>query len=113
MLVLAFARYGIEPMVVAYTVFNVLFICVWQWFLHRLTGIRAAEILSDVLPFMLISAAIVAAVYWLTLPIGNMAVLFTLRVSLCVALYVIVMKLLKVKLLDECIGFFTSKFRKH
>lgn len=112
LLVLAFAHFGIEPMVVAYTVFNILFICVWQWFLHRLTGIRATEILSDTLPFLLISAAIVAAVYWLTLPINNLILLFVLRIVLSVALYIITMKLLHVHILDECITFFTAKLQK-
>lgn len=112
LLVLAFAAYGIEPMVAAYTVFNILFICVWQWFLHRLTGIRTTEILSDTMPFALISAAIVIAVYFLTLPISNLVLLFAARIALAATLYFIVMKLLKVEILDECVGFFLRKFNK-
>lgn len=108
-LVLAFAQYGIESMVVAYTVLNILFIGVWQCFLHRLTGIRATEIIKDICPFMLISAVIAAAVYWLTLPIGNLVVLFLCRIVVASVLYIIVLKLLKVKIFDECIAFFKKR----
>lgn len=112
-LVLGFARYGIEPMVAACTVFNIVFLAVWQFFLHRLTGIRAAEVLRDTAPFLLVSAAVMAAVYWLTLPIGSLVALFAVRVIMASALYVLAMKLLKVRLLDECMAFFANRNKKN
>lgn len=112
-LVLGFARYGIEPMVAACTAFNIVFLAVWQFFLHRLTGIRAAEVLRDTAPFLLVSAAVMAAVYWLTLPIGSLVALFAVRVIMASALYVLAMKLLKVRLLDECLAFFATRNKKN
>lgn len=109
-LVMAFANYGIEPMVVAYTIYNILFIGVWQYFLHRLTGIRATEVLTDVCPFILVSIAVMAATYWLTLPAeGSAPLLFTCRIVVAATLYFIIMKLMRVKILNECISFITSR----
>lgn len=108
-LVMSFARYGIEPMVAAYTVSNILFLGVWQCFLRRLTGIRTMEILTDTVPFLIVSAVVMAAVHWLTSPIDNMAALLLARVLLAATLYFLAMKLLKVKLLDECMAFLSEK----
>lgn len=108
-LVMGFARYGIEPMVAAYTVSNILFLGVWQCFLRRLTGIRTMEILTDTVPFLIVSAVVMAAVHWLTSPIDNMAALLLARVLLAATLYFLAMKLLKVKLLDECMAFLSEK----
>ena len=60
--VLAFARQGVTVMVTAYTVYGVLFLGVWQYFAGRLTGIRAAEVVRDVCPFMLAAAVTMAVV---------------------------------------------------
>lgn len=110
-IVMAFARYGIQPMVVAYTVYNILFIAVWQHYLNRLTGIRAAEIAADAMPFMLAAAVVMAVVWWITLPVESAWPLFLIRVALAAVLYLVVMKALRVKILDECLSYF--KHKKH
>lgn len=111
-LVLAFARLGIGPMVIAYTVMGVLFMAVWQYFLNRMTGIRAFDIMKDICPFMLIAAVVMGVTYLLTVPVNNRVLLFGLRVVIAAVLYFVVMKALRVKILDECMEFFTSKFKK-
>lgn len=113
LIVMAFARCGIEAMVVAYTVLSVLFISVWQCFLRRIAGIHAIEILKDITPFLLVSAAVMAVVYWLTLPIDGLLLRFAARVIAAVTLYAGVMKVMRATILDECIGFLVAKFKKH
>jgi len=110
-LVMAFARYGIEPMVQAYTVYNILFIGVWQFFLKRLTGIGFIQILGDVSPFLAVSALVMGATYLLTSSVEGAWLVLTCRIAVAAALYFMVMKLLRVRILDECMAFFTSRFR--
>lgn len=113
LIVMAFAQCGIEAMVVAYTALSVLFIGVWQWFLRRIAGIRAVEIFKDTAPFLLVSAVVMAAVYWLTLPIGSLLLRFAAHVVAAAVLYAGVMKVMRAAILDECIGFFAAKFKRH
>jgi len=111
-IVMVFARYGIEPMVMAYTMLSVLFVGAWQCFLRRISDIRAVEIIKDTAPFLLASAAIMAVVYWLTLPIESLILRFMARVIAAAALYAGVMMVMKAAILDECLNFFVSKFKK-
>lgn len=107
--VVAFAGSGIQIMVWAYTAYNILFIAVWQYFLHRLTGIRAIDVALDISPFLVSAAIIMPVVMYVTAPVGNPWLLFPCRVLLAAALYLAVMKLAHAKILDECWGFIRKK----
>lgn len=108
-LVLLTSRYGIFMMVVAYTVFSILWIGVWQWQAHRLIGLRLKEMLADILPFMLSAAAVMVATYYATRFVGNLFLLLLLRIVVASALYYAVMRLARVEILDECMRFVFRK----
>lgn len=110
--ILIFVKQGVTVMVTAFTVYNIVFLAVWQHFLHRLTGIRAAEILRDICPFALTAAAVMGAVWLLTAWIENLWLLLLCRFTLAAALYLIVMKLARVQILEECMAFIKSKISK-
>ena len=61
---------------------------------------------------MLVSAAVMAAVYMATGSINNLLVLLLVRIGLAVVAYLVVMKLLGSKMLDECIGYLRRKKQK-
>lgn len=107
--VLACSRWGIYIMVVAYTVFTILWLGVWQWQAHRLIGLRWREVLADTMPFMLAAAVVMGCTYWLTSALADCYVLLPVRIVTAAVLYFAVMKLARVKILDECIGFFMKK----
>lgn len=103
--VLASARFGITAMVAVYTAVSVAFLAVWQHFIHRLTGLCGIDVMLDILPFMLVSAAVMTAVWLLTRGIGNLWLLLLCRIVLAASLYFVAMKLMHAKILDECIGY--------
>lgn len=107
--VVAFAGHGITAMVWAYTSYNIAFIGVWQYFLHRLTGIRAYEVALDICPFLVVSAVIMIAVWYLTAGIGNLWLLFLCRILLVAVLYFVVMRIAHAHILDECMEFLRKK----
>ncbi|MCD8290078.1 MAG: lipopolysaccharide biosynthesis protein [Prevotella sp.] len=109
-LVLVFAKYGITVMVGAYSALNILFLIVWQFIAHRLMGLRFIETVKDICPFLLVSAVIMVAVHFLTAGINNLIPLLLTRIILAAALYFIIMKACRVKILEECIEYFKSKF---
>ena len=112
LLVLLYHSKGMVFMVSAYTVATVLWLFVWQYFAHREISLRLWDVLLDIVPYMLVSAAVMAAVYMATGSIHNLIVLLLVRIGLAVVAYFIVMKLLGSKMLDECIGYLRRKKQK-
>ena len=110
--VLACHKLGIMAMVIAFACINILWLLAWQLFASRLIGYRFMTMLRDLLPFMLIALVVMVVTYLVTRFIGNMYFLLMARVVLAAALYVITMKLLHARILEECIEFIRSKKSK-
>ena len=112
--ILIFATYqqGILMVVYAYSILNVVWLLAWQFFAHRLIGLQLVHVLKDTLPFALISGAVMLVSYVATTQITNVYLLLALRIVTATILYVGVMKLLRVKIMDECIKFLSKKMSK-
>lgn len=112
--ILIFATYqqGILMVVYAYSILNVVWLLAWQFFAHRLIGLQLVHVLKDTLPFALISGAVMLVSYVATTQITNVYLLLALRIVMAMVLYVGVMKLLRVKIMDECIKFLSKKMNK-
>ncbi len=108
-LVLLSSAYGIFTMVVAYTVFSVLWLGVWQWQARRLIGVRFRDVAADIAPFMFAAAAVMCATYFATSFTSECLVLLPLRIVIAAVLYFFVMKVAKVEILDECLRFAKRK----
>lgn len=104
--------YGIETMIVAYTILNILWIFVWQSFVWKLTGYNILLFLADILPFALTAAVVMAVTGITTSPIHNLVVLLLARIVLAAVLYYAVMKVAHVKILADCEQFILSKLKK-
>ncbi|HAT60993.1 MAG TPA: flippase [Prevotella sp.] len=103
---------GIRAMVIAYTILNVGWLFVWQYFVKRLAGYHLSMFFRDTLPFALAAFGVMAATHFTTLAIHNLILLLICRVFMAVILYYLVMKVAKVKILNECQKFILSKFKK-
>jgi O-antigen/teichoic acid export membrane protein len=110
--ILALRHYGIRTMVVAYVVVYTLWALVWHFFVGRLTGYSLTAFLKDVGGFALIALAVMAVTGALTSSIGPMWLLLTARVVMAALLYYVVMRLLRVKILDECMAFIRNKVKR-
>lgn len=110
--VLACHAIGFKAMVVAFAVINILWLLVWQFFASRLIGYRLLSMLRDLMPFMIIALVVMGLTYLVTRFISNMYFLLIARILLAAALYVITMKLLRAKILEECIDFIRNIRKK-
>lgn len=108
-LVMCFAGAGITVMVAVYSVWNVVFLLVWHRSVSRITGLRLRDVAADILPFCGVAAAVMAAVWWATARIETLWLLLAARVAAGGGLYFCVLKVLRVKILDECLQFITKK----
>lgn len=105
-IIIALHNYGILVMVIAYSAFHIAWLGVWQVMAHRLIGLRLRDVLRDIAPFLLITLSIMATTYLITNPIENMLLLLIARILIAGGLYIAVMKILKVKIMEEVVKFF-------
>lgn len=107
--ILVFHGYGIMGMVKAYTLFNIVWLVAWHIFTARLIRLRAVDVLLDVAPFAAVALFTMVVAYICSLYIDDMVLRLVARIVVAVVVYVGVMKLLRVKILDECIRFVRRK----
>lgn len=103
---------GIRAMVIAYTALNVVWLFVWYFFAARLTDYRLAMFLRDIAPFALTAAAVMCLTAAATSWIASRWALLPARIVLAAGLYYAVMRAARVKILDDCVSFITSKIRR-
>lgn len=116
-IIIAFHSYGIVTMVIAYTAFTIAWLGIWHIFAKRLIGIRYRDLFKDIAPFMLASAGVMVITHYLTTLLSNNIIpyiaspyiLLPLRIAIAAALYYAVMKLARVKIMDECINYIRRK----
>lgn len=111
--VLACHSLGFTAMVVAFAAVNILWLLAWQAFAARLIGYSYWSMMRDLLPFLLITLVVMAVTYFVTLPLGNLYLLLIARVIIAVALYSLIMKLLRAKIYEECVEFIKSRIKKN
>ena len=100
---------GIEVMVWAYTVLFVLWFFVWYFFVSRLSGYRLFDMLADTIPFLLAALLVMLLTGWTTASVGTLWLRLVLRTIISASLYFAMMKLLRVKMLNECMEFVKRK----
>lgn len=101
--------WGLHTMVVVHVAINVVWLLVWYVLVRRLTGYGLVAFLADVVPFAAGAFGVMAATHFATLPIANLWLLLGARIVMAVLLYYAVMRLARVRMLDECMAFVLRK----
>ncbi len=104
--------YGIHTMVVSYVGLNLLWLFIWHFFTSKLIQYNIFLFLKDIMPFALSATVVMIITYYLTRNIENLYILLGARILIAALLYFAVMKIARVKILDECLSFVYSKFTK-
>lgn len=97
--------YGLYVMVFYFIGINVTWLFVWQYFAYRLIGLRLWEALSDVLPFLLLSAACMALTWWITRPIESLWLLLVAKVVLAAVFYVTAIWISGARIMRESVDY--------
>ena len=98
-------RQGIYTMVIAYTLLNIIWVFVWQFFVKRLMTYRLLDFLKDIVPFAFVAAAVMVVTGFVTQGITNLWLLLLCRVAIAAILYYAVMRLAGTVILQECLTF--------
>lgn len=100
---------GIEAMVAAFSILNMVYLLAWHIALRRIQPITMLDMLKDTLPFALIALAVMAATYYATTWTEVLWMRLALRVVIAALIYLGIMLSLRVKTLEECISFVRKK----
>ena len=112
-IILLFSRWGITTMVIAYSLFTIIYLFVWQIVTMSLSHISIWQSLKDILPFMLIAVCCMGGTYIITRPISSLPLLLAIRIIIASSVYFLMLRLLHAEILNECIQFAKNKFNKN
>lgn len=101
--------FGIAHMVEAFVATNILWTFVWFFFARREIQLRASEALHDVLPYLLLTVAIIAGVSLATRHISNLYISLAAKVLLVGSAYCAALWLLRSTIFKEMLLFITKK----
>ena len=101
--------YGIHVMVYTYVSLTVLWMFIWYGLSYRFIGYKPLDFMKDICPFFLTALAVMTITYLVTMSIENLVLLLLVRIVMAASLYYLVMKIARVKILDECVNFILRK----
>lgn len=107
--VLYFSKQGIMPMIVAFVVFQVVWLGTWQVFARGYIGMRWRMLVADVAPYLLAAATTMAATWFATSFIVSVWLLLIVRVLVAALLYCLIMWLIHDDILNEIIHKYIKK----
>ena len=109
--IVTFSTWGIQTMVMAYSLMLIAWIGVWQVMAHRLVGLRFTDVLKDIVPFLLSAVFCTGVAWFCTQSVSQPVVSLALRIIITALLYLGVMKVAKVRIFEECLNYFLSHIR--
>lgn len=108
-LMLLLWRYGIHVMVYTYVSLIIVWMFIWYGLSYRFIGYKPLDFMKDICPFFLTALLVMLVTYLVTMTIENLVLLLLARIVIAAGLYYFVMKIAKVKILNECINFILRK----
>lgn len=98
--------YGVEAMVVAYVVVNILWVFAWHFFVRRTMTLTLVESLRDMFPFMVLSLLAMAAAWGASLLVeGHVALSLLVKVVVATVTYLALMWMFGAAILKECFAY--------
>ncbi|GHT01227.1 hypothetical protein AGMMS49525_01370 [Bacteroidia bacterium] len=104
--------FGIFPMVIAYLTVNFVGVLIWQYFVHKLVGLRFLAVLKDIVPYLSVTLCCFAVAWFLTRNIANLYWLFTAKIVISGLLYLLILKLTDSVMFKESMEFLMKSTKK-
>lgn len=102
-------RFGLNVMLVVFTVVNILWLLVWQWFARRQIGLRLRDVAGDIAPYVLLAAAVMAGTYFLTASITDVYISLAVKIVVAALAYLGILWLAGSRMLREAVGYLRHK----
>ncbi|MDR1683348.1 MAG: lipopolysaccharide biosynthesis protein [Candidatus Symbiothrix sp.] len=82
---------GITVMVFSFLLINLLWLCVWHYWVQGLIGLRITDVLKDIMPYLLISGIALGVSYFISIYIDNIYLRCLQKIITAVLIYVALM----------------------
>lgn len=112
LIVLTLFQYGITTIVWGYSILNIFWLIIWQVIANRLFGIKHWDVIKDISPFLAITVTVLFVAHELTFGIDNNVILLISRIIIASILYLVIMKMLNVKIFKECMNFISKRIHE-
>ncbi|MDR0413615.1 MAG: lipopolysaccharide biosynthesis protein [Dysgonamonadaceae bacterium] len=103
---------GVFPMVAGYLSVSIAGLLVWQYFVRQLIGLRLADILKDLLPYLLTTIACFFVAGLVAQAVRNVYALLAVKILVSAILYIVVMKVSRSVIFGESVEFLFGRLRK-
>ncbi|MBQ5616262.1 MAG: oligosaccharide flippase family protein, partial [Bacteroidaceae bacterium] len=104
-LLLVMSHFGIKLMLVAYCVFNALWLFVWLFFVQKEINLKVTMFLRDVAPYMMLSVFVMLATYFITRSIVDIYILLFAKIAVAALMYITLSYAMKSEELVEVVAF--------
>ena len=101
--------WGIFPMVISYIACSFVGLLVWQYYVHKLIGLRLWDVLKDILPYLGVTLFCFFVAWLLTKNIVNLYGLIIAKVAISGILYTLILKYSKSVIFQECVAFLMNR----
>lgn len=88
---------------------NILWLFFWSYFVHREIGLRAVDMLKDILPYLLLSALLVSMAAWIIGPIRNLYLSLFLKIIFVAGFYALILWKARSVIFRESVEFILKK----
>jgi O-antigen/teichoic acid export membrane protein len=100
---------GILPMIVGYILVYFISLVIWQFYVHKLTGLQLRDVLKDILPYLGITLGCFFIAWLITKNTLNLYWLITSKIVISAILYIFTMKISNSVIFKECIEFLFNR----
>ena len=108
-LLFAMRPYGISSMIIAYTILNISWLFIWQYFVNREIKFTLSMFLRDTMPYLAISALTMYVTYLLTSAVTDIYKLLPLKIAVAATIYIITLFVCRSEELREAIDYVKSR----
>lgn len=104
-ILLAMSFFGIRMMLIAYCVFNILWLFIWNFFVKKEIHLTYTMFVSDILPYIVLATIVMFITGFLTTTIGNIYALLASKIAIAASLYILIAYIIRSEELFEIIAF--------
>ncbi|GHT51797.1 lipopolysaccharide biosynthesis protein [Bacteroidia bacterium] len=104
--------FGIFPMVIGYLLMNIVGLFIWQYYTHKLIGLRLMDVLKDILPYLGITLGCFLVTWLLTKNIVNLYWLMIAKIVISGVLYILILKWSHSVIFKESMDYITNIWKK-
>ena len=104
-ILLAMSFFGIKLMLVAYCVFNTVWLFVWNYFVKREICLTYTMFVGDILPYMVLAATVMCVTGCMTSFINDIYALLVSKIAIAASLYILVAYIMRSDELSEIMDF--------